>query len=169
MDIRLEGQFAGGHAQGAINVPLFQIVEGNSALDWGKRLLSYSTGIQPTERNPQFQAEAFEQFKRNQPIIIVCDRGGAIENIVDDAKAVEPKRYTASLKAASELYDAGFTNLFFLAGGVGEWEREGFPIEGDRQILPEIFSNLGAVIWIPAQIPLYFGLIAIAKSIHLIE
>jgi rhodanese-related sulfurtransferase len=169
VDVRREGQFTTGHPKGAINVPLLQVVQGNSAFDWTKRLISYSTGVQPTERNPEFQAEAFKQLERNQPIIIVCNRGGTMENLVDDKKATEPKRYTASLKAASELYDAGFNNLFFLEGGFNKWEREGFPVEGDDPGILSSIPNLGAVLWIPAQIPLYFGLVAIARNFHLIQ
>jgi rhodanese-related sulfurtransferase len=172
VDIRLESQFVTGHAKGAINLPLLQVVQGNSAFDWTKKLISYSVGVQPTESNPEFQAKAFEELKRNQPIIIVCDRGGTVENIVEDKKATEPKRYTASLKAASALYDAGFSNLFFLEGGLNQWEREGFPVEGDTSILAQFqnsIPNLGAVIWIPAQIPLYFALIAIAKNLGLVN
>eukprot|EP00746_Dinoflagellata_sp_MGD_P117745 gnl/MRDRNA2_/MRDRNA2_53670_c0_seq1.p1 gnl/MRDRNA2_/MRDRNA2_53670_c0~~gnl/MRDRNA2_/MRDRNA2_53670_c0_seq1.p1 ORF type:complete len:335 (-),score=50.01 gnl/MRDRNA2_/MRDRNA2_53670_c0_seq1:210-1214(-) len=168
VDVRMEGKFAAGHPQGALNVPLFQVIQGNSPFVWTKRVISYSTGVQPTEQNPEFSAEALKQLKSNQPIIIVCDRGGTLETLVDDKKATEPKRYTASLKAASELYDAGFKNLFFLEGGLSEWDREGLPVEGSGSSLPDL-SSIGAVIWIPAQIPLYFALIALARNLHLIE
>jgi rhodanese-related sulfurtransferase len=165
VDIRTEGQFTKAHAQGAINVPLLQLVQGNGVLDWSKRFVSYSVGVQPTEGNPEFQAQAFEQLKRNQPIIVVCDRGGKLENIVDDNQASEALRYTSSLKAASELYDAGFKNLFFLEGGFREWELEGLPVEGDMGLSPSDIARYAGVIWIPLQIPLYFALLAGARQL----
>jgi rhodanese-related sulfurtransferase len=131
VDVRLESQFAAGHPQGALSVPLFRMVQGNSAFAWSKRVTSYSLGVQPTERNPDFQAEALKQLNRNQPIIIVCDRGGTVEKLADDAQAKNLKRYTASLKAADELYEAGFKKLFFLEGGIREWDRDGLPVEGN--------------------------------------
>lgn len=146
VDIRLESQFVVGHSQGAINVPLFRLIQGNSVYDVSKRLLSYSLAIAPTERNPDFQAEALKQLNRNQPIIIACDRGGIVENIVEDKKANEPKRYTSSLKAAYELYEAGFKKLFILDGGLNEWDREGFPLEGEgtNPILSAVLGSGGA-------------------------
>eukprot|EP00746_Dinoflagellata_sp_MGD_P074823 gnl/MRDRNA2_/MRDRNA2_30173_c0_seq1.p1 gnl/MRDRNA2_/MRDRNA2_30173_c0~~gnl/MRDRNA2_/MRDRNA2_30173_c0_seq1.p1 ORF type:complete len:308 (-),score=52.29 gnl/MRDRNA2_/MRDRNA2_30173_c0_seq1:367-1290(-) len=146
VDVRLAALFAAGHAQGSTNVPLFTPVQGNSVFDQSKRLLSYSLGVQPTQRNPEFQAEALKQLNRNQPIIIACDRGGSVESLDDDKKAREPKFYTASLRAASELYDAGFKKLFILQGGLSAWDREGFPSEGKgvNPILKAFFGVSGA-------------------------
>lgn len=36
----------------------------------------------------------------------------------------------ASPRAARELEAAGFRNVYDFEGGVAEWEREGFPLEG---------------------------------------
>lgn len=131
IDVRLASVFDAGHAEGSTSLPLFRIVQGNSLYDQSKRITAYSLGIQPTERNPEFQAEALKQLNFNQPIIIACDRGGTLENLVDEKKAREATYYTASLRAASDLYDAGFKKLFFLKGGLNDWDSQGFPTEGE--------------------------------------
>ena len=42
---------------------------------------------------PWFQTDALKELNRNQPIIIACDRGGAVENLVDEKKAREPTKF----------------------------------------------------------------------------
>lgn len=142
VDVRLAGTFDTGHAPGSTNVPLFRLIQGNSVLDQTRRITAYSIGVQPTERNPEFQAEALKQLNRNQPIIIACGRGGTVENVVEDKKAREPSRYTASLRAAFELYNAGFNKIFILKGGLSEWVREGFPVEGEGANPNPILSKI---------------------------
>lgn len=173
VDVRLDGQFVNGHPQGAINLPLRQIVQGNSIVDLSKKFIGYSSGVQPTESNPQFQADALKQLNKNQPIIIVDDRGGTVENIEKDKDAMMPLRYTASLKAASALYDLGFKNIRFLEGGINSWFGEGLPTEKiDVPITKQIATyapQIGAVVWIPAQFGLYLALVPFLRSSGLVN
>jgi len=155
VDVRPEWTFNKFQIEDSINVPLFQKVQGNSMKDAVKRGLTSALAVDATERNPNFAAMAKERLPRDKPIIIACDRGGILDTTYEDQAKVEtsamvklvnswttplmphsgtkdfdryPNRYTLSLKAAYELYQAGFTNLYFLEGGMRKWEEEGLPL-----------------------------------------
>lgn len=58
-----------------------------------------------------------------------------VERIVGDKEAkvivyCADENCNASPKAAKELADAGYVNLYDFEGGVAEWEQAGFPLEG---------------------------------------
>eukprot|EP00747_Dinoflagellata_sp_TGD_P051826 gnl/TRDRNA2_/TRDRNA2_147550_c0_seq3.p1 gnl/TRDRNA2_/TRDRNA2_147550_c0~~gnl/TRDRNA2_/TRDRNA2_147550_c0_seq3.p1 ORF type:complete len:363 (+),score=30.54 gnl/TRDRNA2_/TRDRNA2_147550_c0_seq3:19-1107(+) len=134
-DATIATSFDRGSIEGAVNVPLFQKVTGNSAFDWSKRAMMTFFGMEATEQNPDFEKEALEKLKSDglfglsKPIIIVCARGGEVtklDKMMDYQKAAYN---TQSLKAAYELYQAGFKNLYILEGGLTAWEREGLPMD----------------------------------------
>lgn len=54
VDVRLEGDFARGHAEGAVNVPLYRFVKGNGPWDNAKRIAMAAFAMRATERNPDF-------------------------------------------------------------------------------------------------------------------
>merc|ERR1711870_24845 len=102
----MEEEFNSGHQKGAVNLPLFRRMQGNSPRKWAKRFYSWLTGEKASVRNPDFVNEALERFPRDQTIIIACALGGSLELDVTAAQARDARRYTTSLVAAAELYDA---------------------------------------------------------------
>ncbi|HEX7172493.1 MAG TPA: rhodanese-like domain-containing protein [Candidatus Limnocylindria bacterium] len=57
---------------------------------------------------------------RDQPVIVYCSS----------------RSCTASPTLAQKLVDIGFTDVTDFAGGVEEWERAGFPMQGTRVLVP---------------------------------
>lgn len=58
--------------------------------------------------------DRLSELPRNQPIVVVCRSGNR------------------SQEGRNILLDAGFTDVTSMAGGVTEWSRLGYPIEGTR-------------------------------------
>jgi rhodanese-related sulfurtransferase len=125
-----------GSAEGAVNVPLFRQIQGNSMFDIIKRLNAWMFLVEPTERNPDF-IDLASKLPKNRPIILTCNRGGSLDKGLDKTKSSDkakmnlPTRYTSSLKAAYELYKLGYKDLYVLEGGINEWEKKGFPMNTD--------------------------------------
>eukprot|EP00746_Dinoflagellata_sp_MGD_P055437 gnl/MRDRNA2_/MRDRNA2_24121_c0_seq2.p1 gnl/MRDRNA2_/MRDRNA2_24121_c0~~gnl/MRDRNA2_/MRDRNA2_24121_c0_seq2.p1 ORF type:complete len:260 (-),score=35.67 gnl/MRDRNA2_/MRDRNA2_24121_c0_seq2:187-966(-) len=112
-----------GRPKGAVNVPYFRELTGTSLRDNINRLVC-GVGLRKpaTERNPEFVQMALGSLPRNKTIVLACDRGGSLMK-------GDSAFYTRSLQAAYELYDAGFTRLRVLKGGIPEWQGFGFPME----------------------------------------
>lgn len=120
--------YMSGSAKDAINVPLFRQIQGNSMFDILKKMNAYMFLVEPTERNPEFNDLA-NKLPKDKVIILACNRGGSLEKGLSKAQVNNPKRYSSSLKAAYELYQLGFKNLYILDGGIREWELQGYPMD----------------------------------------
>jgi rhodanese-related sulfurtransferase len=166
VDSRLEESFKKGTMEGAVNLALYRPVQGGSLFDNAKRLVTGLAGVQATERNPDFAAQAEKLLPHDRPIIVACARGGRLKGSTTDrnaeeaglravnydgtgvgAQRVEVAEPTAhkpedtpigdpfleigwesrSLKTAYELYHMGYTNLYFLLGGITKWEHDKLP------------------------------------------
>lgn len=136
LDVLLEEEFKENSVEGAVNVPMFREIQGTSISDTLKRAITGICGVKGTERNPDFEAQVLEKYPKDKPIIIVCKRGGKVympqfpPDYPDTEKFkqfVDTDRYTTSCKAAALLYDAGYTNLYVLAGGREQWIFDGHP------------------------------------------
>jgi rhodanese-related sulfurtransferase len=57
---------------------------------------------------------------REQPVIVYCSS----------------RSCTASPTLAQKLVDIGFTDVADFAGGIEEWERAGYPMQGTRVAVP---------------------------------
>eukprot|EP00746_Dinoflagellata_sp_MGD_P006408 gnl/MRDRNA2_/MRDRNA2_112529_c0_seq1.p1 gnl/MRDRNA2_/MRDRNA2_112529_c0~~gnl/MRDRNA2_/MRDRNA2_112529_c0_seq1.p1 ORF type:complete len:318 (+),score=68.48 gnl/MRDRNA2_/MRDRNA2_112529_c0_seq1:119-955(+) len=129
VDVRRESLFREETVEGAVNIPLFRVVQGSSMFDHLKRFTTKSLGVEATERNPDFAAMALKELPRDRPIIVMCDRGGLLDDDVPDTTDAyiegfvdrHPNRYTASLKALHELQQAGFSKMYYLKGGLSTW------------------------------------------------
>eukprot|EP00798_Chlamydomonas_sp_ICE-L_P021342 gene21342-28277_t len=110
VDVRLEGDFYGQHAAGAVNIPLFRVVESNKPWDIVKKIVF-------AERDPDYTAKALAQVKKNQKIIVMCSIGGTLDTLLrlrPDKKPNGTKdpernfgRESRSLKACHELIFKG--------------------------------------------------------------
>lgn len=137
VDVDDEGSFLSGTMEGAVNVPLFRPVAGNGFFDNVKKVSGFFMGMVSTERNPDFQKQALERLPKNKPIIVACQRGGSMETVVKKQKVGFVKEYedpdksfgieSRSLKACYELYEAGFTKVYFLKKGINQWVYEKLP------------------------------------------
>lgn len=138
VDVRLESQFNKSHAKGAVNVPLFQEVQGSGFLDNAKKVLMGAAAMRATERNPNFIENAKEVIGKTRDIIVICNIGGTLDTVVkveSSGKVAEDKdrafgRESRSLKACYELLEAGFKNVLHLDGGYQQWLYEELEIEG---------------------------------------
>lgn len=124
--------------QGAVNLPLFKPATGTTRWDTIRKLAIGALAMEATERNMNFREEAKQMLPRDKTLIVACDLGGTLQTEVygpgnrkvckDDPDRAFG-RESRSLKAAFELYEAGFTKIVHLQGGVPQWRYEGYPME----------------------------------------
>merc|ERR1712048_230895 len=138
VDVRPDDKFKQATAKGAAHIPLLRPVMGHSFGDVKKKAVASYLGLQAKERNPDFATVALELLPRDRPIIIVCEYGGALTahryhtgTLLERALNLPPRRvlndpdqYSSSFVAAYELFEAGFTKLFYLEGGFRNWPGE---------------------------------------------
>lgn len=138
VDTDNEGDFEANTMEGAVNVPLYRPVAGNSFFDNVKKASGFFMGMTATERNTDFVKLAEERLPKDKPIIVACRRGGSLETVVKKQKFDGVKEYedpdksfgieSRSLKACYELFEAGFTKVYFLKGGINEWSHQKLPL-----------------------------------------
>jgi rhodanese-related sulfurtransferase len=138
VDVELEKLYLEGTVEGAVSVPMYQPVSGDSMMDNIKRIALGAMAMQATERNPDFKKVAQERLPKGKPLIVACNRGGSMATTVLKKKNGYTKEYadpdrsfgieSRSLKACYELYEAGFTNIYVLKGGINQWRYDGKPM-----------------------------------------
>jgi len=146
IDIRPSEEYERGHVEGSVNVPLFIKAVSQTKGMRLKRIAFAFLAMTPRERNPTFLADceaALGGKKPRKPFYVMCSQGGSMDRIVTSNKLDgQGKPYTKrfedperdfgresrSLKAAFELYNAGFTNLKHVRGGYQRWIKEELPI-----------------------------------------
>merc|ERR1712014_184787 len=80
VDVRPESVFKKKTAKGAINLPLFRPVSGNSLEDNKKKFMSLLfKGGPANEKNTDFGRLALERLPRDKPILPICDTGGSVD------------------------------------------------------------------------------------------
>eukprot|EP00746_Dinoflagellata_sp_MGD_P012322 gnl/MRDRNA2_/MRDRNA2_126239_c0_seq1.p1 gnl/MRDRNA2_/MRDRNA2_126239_c0~~gnl/MRDRNA2_/MRDRNA2_126239_c0_seq1.p1 ORF type:complete len:291 (+),score=24.20 gnl/MRDRNA2_/MRDRNA2_126239_c0_seq1:53-874(+) len=123
--------FKHGTVQGAINVPIIRVFESSSLYEkFIKLLASILFIIEPVESNPDFATVALERLPRDRPLILACYRGGILDKEFK-ASTVSSLLFwtgTKTFMAAHELYKLGFTNLYFLKGGIKQWQADRLPM-----------------------------------------
>jgi len=120
VDVRTEEKFNEGTVDGAIHVPLFQSVKPESVANVMQIMYCGVLGCKATKGNANFGTLALERLPRDKPLVIVCQRGGILDTdpAIGFKIAKDTAKYTTSLKAAYELYEAGFTNLYYVVWGI---------------------------------------------------
>ena len=147
VDVRPPSNFKRGHAEGAINVPLFRPVQGDTKFDRIKRIIMAGFIMEATERDPGFVENVRKTIPRGKTIIVYCGTGGTLSDVVVPTEAqmsrtVNPKKpvkdadrafgiESRSFKAAYELLTNGYNNrnVLHLEGGLNQYGHEGFPLE----------------------------------------
>jgi len=148
LDVREERQYNKVHAAGAINVPMFIPVQGNSLFDNTKRLAMAAFAMQATERNPRFLEEVQEKIPTDKQIILICATGGYMYTVVKTTSGnagkyggrIKEKTYadperafgkeSRSLKAAYELITyGGYKKVAHVDGGLNAWRSNDYPLE----------------------------------------
>ncbi|KAL3690819.1 hypothetical protein R1sor_004470 [Riccia sorocarpa] len=141
IDVREPQDFGRVHAQAAVSVPLFRLIQGNSFKANLRRLgHALITDFAGTERNPEFLSQALSAVNGNQKktVVVMCDVGGTLKTIVE-RPGIKPKSYadperrygraSRSLRAVYELQEAGFSSVLHLTGGFNTWSYQGLPME----------------------------------------
>mmetsp|Transcript_30908 Transcript_30908/g.67517 ORF Transcript_30908/g.67517 Transcript_30908/m.67517 type:complete len:162 (-) Transcript_30908:894-1379(-) len=148
LDVRETPQYNKVHATGAINVPMFIPVQGNSMFDNAKRLAMAAFAMQATERNPRFIEEVQAKIPKNKQVMIICGSGGYMYTVVKTSSGsvgkyggrikektfADPERAfgkeSRSLKAAYELItNGGYKKVLHVEGGLNVWRSEDYPLE----------------------------------------
>lgn len=168
VDVEVERIFKKGTMEGAVNVPLYQPVAGNALMDNLKKISMAAMGMQATERNPDFVKIAQERLPKDKPLIVACNRGGSMKTTVSKQKNGYVKVYedpdksfgieSRSLKACYELFQANFTNIYFLKGGINQYQYEGYPMG----------SGASSAVSMLAQAPATFTSVSSAVAIALV-
>jgi rhodanese-related sulfurtransferase len=156
VDVELERRFEQGTMNGAVNVPLYQPVAGSAIMDTIKKISLAAMGMQATERNPDFAKVAQERLPKDKPIIVACNRGGSMRTTVSKQKNGYVKVYedpdrsfgieSRSLKACYELYQANFTNIYFLKGGINQYQHDEFPMRMLAAQAPATFTRVSSAV-----------------------
>ena len=138
IDVRLKKSFDAEHAAGAVNVPLFREVQGNSLFDTLKRVAMGGFAMTATERDPLFienLRQAIGSDDMTMPIIVMCSIGGTLDTMIrrpGRKPYADPDRNfgreSRSLKACYEIMTAGYSNVKHLEGGLQIWRKEGLPL-----------------------------------------
>merc|ERR1719240_2099181 len=138
VDVRPESKFKKKTAKGAINIPLFREVTGNSLEDTRKKFVSLLfKGGPANEKNTDFGRLALEKLPRDKPILLICDTGGSVDLTRYDPSAGQlmvgkkgpvitddVDQYTSTIMAAFELFENGFTKVYGLQSGLRKWKGE---------------------------------------------
>ncbi|KAI5073223.1 hypothetical protein GOP47_0011236 [Adiantum capillus-veneris] len=142
LDVREPDEYEKVHVENSKSAPLFRQIQGND-LKANMRRLGYAmmTDFAGTERNPLFIEQAVEAVggDKTKKVVVMCSIGGTLQTYVE-RKGPKAKRFadpermfgrqSRSLKAAYELQEAGFTNVYHLKNGVNEWIHLDLPIAG---------------------------------------
>ncbi|GBF94343.1 hypothetical protein Rsub_06965 [Raphidocelis subcapitata] len=126
VDVRLSMKYEKGHPEGARSLPLYIPIQG-----WGPaatiRRIGFSFfGIYGTELNTSFAEEVASLVPKGREVILVCERGGSLQNKSGTKFGFESR----SLKAAYYLRKAGYSKVSYVEGGLSRWVSEGLPLEG---------------------------------------
>eukprot|EP00877_Chromochloris_zofingiensis_P007463 jgi/Chrzof1/2970/Cz12g06140.t1 len=139
VDVRLAADFEKWRAEGAVNVPLYRYVQGDTFWDNMKKLvMGIGFAMKATERNPNFLDDLLKVVSKRDKIILMCAIGGTLDTNVSYRREkkiyADPERAfgreSRSLKAAFELYEAGWscTKMKHVEGGFQQWRYQGLPI-----------------------------------------
>ena len=141
LDVRTGAFYDKENPKGSVNVPYFTKVKGSGGKT-GKRLF---LGPNTTEKNRKFVKGVEDSLGLGfgKTIIVCCSTGGTLKNTVtkrDGSSLVDSQRAfgleSLSLRAASDLIEAGFKNVMHLEGGFPAWISEGLPTEGSSVKAP---------------------------------
>ena len=127
VDVRLESDFDAQHAAGAVNVPLFRMVQGSDLWSTLKKVAMASFAMSATERNPDFAGDAVKALggRKNSKVLLCCAVGGTLDVNAryrrEKRVFADPERQfgreSRSLKAAYELLEV--RGVFFVCVGGG--------------------------------------------------
>lgn len=128
VDVRQSDLYDEAHAEGAVNVPLFQ------KLDWSKggwqvlKGVAYVVnGVQPVEANPDFVEEVKKITDTGVGVIMYCEAGGTMQPSTNFMTG----KTSRSLKAAYRVLSENLTeDVLHLEGGMFGYFISECPIKG---------------------------------------
>ncbi|GMH32229.1 hypothetical protein BSKO_00063 [Bryopsis sp. KO-2023] len=137
IDVRITSEYEDGHASGSKSAPVFRLVpqEKNDFWNMSKKITSALIMQKPTERNPAFLADAEKAAGGKSKLILICGLGGTLKTTVATKKKTfsDPERgfgkESRSLKGCYELLQAGFKDVYHVAGGYSQWRFDGLDTE----------------------------------------
>ncbi|KAJ9525053.1 hypothetical protein QJQ45_017388, partial [Haematococcus lacustris] len=112
----------------AVNVPLYIPIQNWDPLSIIRRIGFAFFGVAGTELNPDFVSEVQALVPRGREVMVMCESGGSIGE-----KTGAPLGFQSrSLKAVYYLQQAGVAKVVHVEGGLGQWLREGLPVQGSQ-------------------------------------
>mmetsp|Transcript_10499 Transcript_10499/g.28832 ORF Transcript_10499/g.28832 Transcript_10499/m.28832 type:complete len:247 (-) Transcript_10499:91-831(-) len=126
VDVRPANDFASGHIEGSVNVPLYQPITGWEPKQVLRKAAYAFFGVfNGTEANENFAEDVKKAAGLDKEIIVVCNTGGTLEQSTN----FQTGKQSRSLMAAYDMLNLGFSKLSFLEGGYNQWYDE------DREII----------------------------------
>ncbi|KAG2484184.1 hypothetical protein HYH03_016996 [Edaphochlamys debaryana] len=128
VDVRTREQYAEGHPEGAINVPLYEsITLGGDVRRSLKYLLYKSNGVSPIDMNAEFYSQLAEAAD-GRGVITCCEAGGTLKPTINFPAG----KSSRSLQAAYVIMEEGLAaNVAHLERGIYGWFQADLPIEGE--------------------------------------
>mmetsp|Transcript_14445 Transcript_14445/g.25977 ORF Transcript_14445/g.25977 Transcript_14445/m.25977 type:complete len:361 (+) Transcript_14445:3-1085(+) len=149
VDVRRLDQFEESHAEGSVNVELFQLLPfGGSPRNALKFLLTSSQGATPVDPNPEFvdQVKQILSQRGVKGVILADAEGGCL----DDAEG-QLGPYGASSRSLVAAYKllseggVGSNKIGHLQYGLNYWFNEDLPMGGKFQWTPEARTPTGGL------------------------
>lgn len=145
----IAGTMRKGLPEGAVNVPLFQLIGGQTVYKQIRRItFSYVFGVlNGQEVRREFFEEVLEVMPdKKKTVVVMCDAKYAT---MDKATGRERGIRSRSLQATYYLMRfCGYTDVKFMEGGFLGWEKAGMPVEefNDPNAKPFAQKNLPKMI-----------------------
>eukprot|EP00882_Tetradesmus_deserticola_P009218 GHRQ01009722.1.p2 GENE.GHRQ01009722.1~~GHRQ01009722.1.p2 ORF type:complete len:254 (+),score=104.27 GHRQ01009722.1:215-976(+) len=130
VDVRRPDQYAEGHAQGSLNVPMYSRID-LSSVDFAKALkvIAFSfNGVQPIDSNTSFTKDAMAAAP-GKKFITLCEAGGTMKPTVNFPLGKPSRSLQAAWKIITEG-GVGADDVAHLERGLYGWYQAELPIEG---------------------------------------
>ncbi|KAI9108930.1 hypothetical protein K1719_020235 [Acacia pycnantha] len=129
LDVRPSNEHKKAWVKGSTWIPIFDVDNSLDAGNLARKVTSFVmggwwSGMPTLSYDSQFLAKVEQKFPKDTDLIVACQKG------------------LRSLAACEILYNAGYTNLFWVQGGLEAAEDEDLIIEGP---LPLKFAGIGGI------------------------
>ena len=131
LDVRRADQFALWHATGAVNTPLFRLIEVRDAWSLLRKLSFDAQAVDPVEEDPDFLEALTRATAGKRGVVFIDGEGGSLET-----SSVRPNGTVSRslLAAAALLSQTPFAGaVLHLEYGLNAWFAEGLPGEGSGE------------------------------------
>lgn len=137
VDVRPKSAYEKAHAEGSVNVPLYQSLDMTSGaipLKALKFIMYAANGVSPIEPNPIF-SEDLKTVLDGKGAIFTCEAGGTMKESVNFPQGKASRSLQACFRA---LYEEVTTKVLHLDRGLYGWYQCDLPFEGQQDYVPDV-------------------------------